>query len=61
MSQDVVCREVGGWGRRQIAQVLQLERAFSCIALAASCLSLSVSPSVRLQVPEVGKRRFWGE
>lgn len=61
MSQDVVCREAGGWGSRKIAQVLQLQPAFGSTVLAAPCLSLPVSPSVRLYVSEVGKRRLWGQ
>lgn len=46
MSQEVVCRELGGWGRRKIAQVLQVESALSSVALAPCCRPLRVSPSV---------------
>lgn len=46
---------------KKTAQVLQLHSAFSSSALAAPCLPLPVSPAVRLHVPEVGKRRLWGE
>lgn len=52
MSQDVVCRKVGGWERRKIAQVLQLERAFGSTALSPPVCPMCLSPSVRLHVLE---------
>ena len=39
MSQDVVCQGVGGWGRRKVAPVLQVE-----FQLPPGCPSVSVPP-----------------
>lgn len=56
MSQDVVCQEVGGWGRRKVAPVLQVE-----FQLPPVCPCASVPPRSCTSQEWAGRRRFWGE